>query len=43
MHLLKDFFLMWAIFIVFIQSVTILLLLDVWLPSMWDLGSLTRD
>ena len=34
---------MWAIFIVFIQSVTILFLLDVWLPSMWDLGSLTRD
>ena len=36
----------WAIFIVFIEFVTILLLFDVlgfWPQGIWDLGSLTRD
>ena len=38
------FFLMWTIFKVFIEFVTILLLfpvLDFWLWGMWDLSSLT--
>ena len=37
---------MWTIFKVFIEFVTILLLLYVlgfWLRGMWDLSSLTRD
>ena len=45
---LKDFFflLTWAIFKVFIEFVTILLLFYVlvfWPHGMWDLSSLTRD
>ena len=42
----KKIFLMWTILKVFIEFVTILLLfyvLVVWLCSMWDLSSLTRD
>ena len=40
------FFLMWTIFKVFIDFVTMLLLfyvLALWLQGMWDLSSLTRD
>ena len=40
------FFLMWTIFEVFIEFVTILLLFHVlvfWPQGMWDLSSLTRD
>ena len=40
------FFLMWTIFKVFIEFVTILLLFYVlvfWLRGTWDLSSLTRD
>ena len=42
----KKIFLMWTIFKVFIECVTILLLfygLAFWLRGMWDLRSLTRD
>ena len=42
----KRYFLMWAIFKVFIEFVTIILLfytLFFWLRGIWDLGSLTRD
>ena len=41
-----DFFLMWTIFNIFIEFVTILLLFYVlifWPGSTWDLSSLTRD
>ena len=44
--LFLDFFLMWTIFKVFIQSVTILFLFYVlvsWLWGMWDLRSPIRD
>ena len=42
----KDFFLMWTIFKVFIEFVTMWLLsyvLIFWLRGMWDLSSQTRD
>ena len=43
---LKIFFLMWIIFKVFIEFITILLLfyvLSFWLRVMWNLSSPTRD
>ena len=46
-HFFKIFFLMWTIFKVFIEFITILLLffyvLVFWTRGMWDLSSLTRD
>ena len=45
-YFFKIFFLMWTIFKVFIEFVTILLLFYVllfWLRGMWDLSSPTRD
>ena len=44
--LFKDFFLMWTIFKIFTEFVTILLLfyvLDFWLQGVWDLSFPTND